>query len=257
MPSSDKPGRIKTTSTVFDIIGSIQDLGGATTSDLVEALGMAKSTVHSHLITLEEEGYLVKEEGEYDIGLKFLDHGIYAQTNRDIARAARPSLEEIALETGEVSYLVVEEHGQGVNLIRETGEQSVTTIDRVGLRTHLHIHAAGKAILAHLPDERVDEIIDEHGLPAVTEETITDPEELFAELAEVREQGFALNDNEAVAGLRSVAVPVLVEGDVRGAVNISGPTNRITDRQFREEFPELLSGATNSIELRLRYSDHD
>jgi DNA-binding IclR family transcriptional regulator len=124
MPSTDKPGRIKTTSTVFDIIRSIQRLGGATTSELVEALGMAKSTVHSHLITLEEEGYLVKEDGNYDIGLAFLDHGIYAQTNHDIARAARPSLEEIALETGEVSYLVVEEHDQGVNLIRETGSRA-------------------------------------------------------------------------------------------------------------------------------------
>jgi DNA-binding IclR family transcriptional regulator len=257
MAPSNKPGRIKTTQTVFDIIESIQKLGGVTTSELAETLGMAKSTAHSHLVTLEEGGYLVKEEGEYDIGLKFLDHGIYAQMNRDIARAARPSLEEIAKETGEVSYLVVEEHGQGVNLIRETGEQSVTTIDRVGLRTHLHIHAAGKAILAHLPKERVNEIIDEHGLPAVTEETISDSDELFTELAEVRKQGFALNDNEAVTGLRSVAVPVLVEGEIQGAVNISGPTNRITDRQFRGEFPELLSGATNSIELRLRYSDHD
>jgi len=185
MPSSDKPGRIKTTSTVFDIIESIQYLGGATTSELVETLGMAKSTVHSHLITLEEEGYLVKDDGEYDLGLKFLDHGIYAQTNRYIAHAARPSLEEIAFETGEVSYLVVEEHGRGVNLIREKGEHSVTTIDRVGLRTYLHIHAAGKAILAHLPDERVEAIIEQHGLSAVTEETITDIDALFEELERI------------------------------------------------------------------------
>lgn len=103
----------------------------------------------------------------------------------------------------------------------------------IGKRVPLHNIAAGKAILAHLSEERVEEIIGQHGLEEWTERTITDREALFSELETIREQEYARNDGETFEGFRAVASPILHEGELLGSIVVSGP---VTD-----------SGASGSI----------
>lgn len=161
----------------------------------------------------------------------------------------------LAEETGELANLLVEEHGKGLYLYRAQGENAVQTDSYIGQRVSLHNTALGHAILAHLPRKRVNEIIDRHGLPATTENTITEPEELFNRLEKVRKEGVAFDDEERVKGLRCVAVPIVSNDEsVEGAISISGPTSRFQDQKFRNVLPEKLEKAANVIELNITYT---
>jgi len=126
---------------------------------------------------------------------------------------------------------------------------------RTGIQRHLHSTAAGKAILAEMPEQRVMDIISEHELPAETEHTITDPDSLVEELDEIREHGIAYNDEESVEGLRAVGVPVRGSNGIAiGALSVSGPSNRLRGEVFREEIPNIMLGHANEVELNIRYS---
>ncbi|ELY50929.1 IclR family transcriptional regulator [Natronolimnohabitans innermongolicus] len=253
MAKGDGPDRrVKTTDTLFEIIEALQSLNGATLAELADELEFAKSTIHSHLATLEHNEYVVRTGDEYELGLKFLEHGMFVKNNRELARLAKPVLEDLADATGEVAWLIVEEHGTAVYLEKAMGERAVQTHASVGGRARLHHLATGKLILAYLPEERVDEIIDRHGLPERTPHTITDPEELRAELEAIREDGIAINDKETVAGLRAIGAPVIDDETIHGAICVSGPANRLTVERCHEEIEPLLLEATNELELKLQ-----
>jgi len=246
--------RIKTAGTIFQLVETLEELNGATCTELANELGIPVSTMHDHLSTLLELEYLVEEDGVYRNGLKFLQRGIAVRNNIPISTIIQPTLDDLADETGEVAWLSVEEHGKIVYLNNAKGSQAVQTHAEIGARAHMHYLAAGKAILAHFPTDRVREIIDRHDLPEATKRTITSSECLFEELEEIREQGFAFNDGERVLGLRAVAAPIFQNSNILGTLGISGPANRMKGERFREEIPEILMGATNELELKLEYS---
>jgi len=245
---------VKTSGTVFRIIECLKRVDGAGVTEVAEEVGIAKSTAHDHLQTLTEMEYLVKDGTTYHIGLKFLDYGHYAKTKLHDPESLRPTLQQVATETGELVWFGVEEYGKAVALEMAAGEQAVRTIDRQGFRTPLHVHATGKAILAALPDARAEAIVDKHGLPPVTDRTITDRDELFAELEEIRERGYAVGRGEAVEGLTSVAAAVESTDRVFGAVTVVGPTHRFGSDRVSEELPETVLGAANALELNITYS---
>lgn len=250
-----KPARlVKTTMTVFDIVETVRKMDGATSKEVAERLDLAVSTVHDHLITLEHLGYLVKEGHEYRIGLQFLNHGTHALDRYDIVQAAQPTLDRLVRECEEFIWLFVEEHGRVVAVDRRSGTNAIPTVDRVGRTLPIHCTAGGKAILAHLPDERVDEIIDRYELPELTENTITDPDELKAELSTIRTRGYALNDEEHIGRIRAVATAVVIDGYPIGSVSIRLPKRRIEGNQQIEETAHLALEAANEIELNL--TDH-
>ncbi|WP_339106188.1 IclR family transcriptional regulator [Haloterrigena salinisoli] len=250
----DSPNRrVKTTDTLFEIIATLQSMDGASLAELANELEFAKSTIHSHLATLESNEYVVRNDNVYELSLKFLEHGMFVKNNRPIARVGNPILEDLADETGEVAWLIVEEHGKAVYLDKAMGEKAVQTHARVGGRAQLHHLATGKLILAYLPDERVEEIIARHGLPELTPNTITDPDELKAELEQIRADGIAINDKETVNGLRAIAAPVLGDDTIYGGISISGPANRLTIDRCHNEIEPLLLEATNELELKLQY----
>ena len=240
----------------FEVVRTLREMGGARVTELAEELDMAPSTAHKYLATLAKERYVVKEGDEYHVGLEFLDLGTYVKNRKKGYRLSIPKVREIAEETGERAQFVVEEYGRGIYVHTEASDaRAVLTDRRAGVHRYLHSSAAGKAILANLPDYRVDEIIDEHGLPAETDQTITDRDELFEELAEISETNVAYNNEESVEGLRAVGVPVRgADGFVLGSLSVSGPSNRLKGPLYREEIPDLLLGHANEIELNIRYS---
>lgn len=255
MTSTSNKG-VKSVDTMFDIVETLRRLNGAGITDVADELGLAKSTVHAHLATLLRHEYVVAEDGEYRIGLKFMDLGIHARDRLPLSSVGKPILDQVAQETEEMGWLVVEEHGQAVYLRKATGKRAVQTHSRVGKRVHLHYPAAGKAILSALPNEVVRDIVDRHGLPPKTDRTITDLDELFAELDRIRERGVAFNEGEELQSIRAVGVPIVFEGEVLGSISVSGPSKRMTGERFRETLPELLLGAANEIELKLAYQQN-
>ena len=251
-PTAQNP--VKSIEVMFTIVEALKDLDGAGVTELAEHLDVPKSTLHNYLATLEQEEYVVKNGTTYHVGIRFLDLGAYARDQIEMFEVAKPELEHLAGETGELANLLVEEHGNGSYLYRTRGEMAVQVKGHVGTRAPLHSTGLGKAILAYLPEERVETIIDEQGLPASTPETITDPEELFAELEAIRDRGFAFDDEERLRGLRCVAAPIQSNDEVVGAISVSGPTKRLRDERFREELPQKLLEVQNVIELNLAYS---
>lgn len=248
-------GRVKTIERMFVITDALKELDGARISEIGEYTDLANSTIHRHLNTLNDMGYVVKEGDVYQVGLGFLDIGEYVRNRKKAYQLAESKVQELAEETDERCQFVVEEHGRGVYVHVETGSHAVETNSRIGKKLYLHSTSVGKAILAHLPDQRVDEIVDEWGLPKQTENTITTREELEAELEQIRERGVAYNREGNIKGLRSVGTPVLgPSNQIIGALSISGPTHRMKGTKYEETMPDLLLGAANELELNLEYS---
>lgn len=254
MGTGDEPTRrVKTTDTVFEIVETLHELDGASLAELARELDFAKSTIHDHLSTLQAKEYVSRSGDEYSLSLKFLYHGMFAKNRLEISRVGQTVIEELAEQTGEVAWVIVEEHGRAIYLNKAMGERAVQTHAVIGGRGYLHHLASGKTIMAYLPDERVDEIIERHGLPELTPHTVTDRDELEAEFERIEEERIAINDKETVRGLRAAAAPVLKDDQIAGAVTVSGPASRITKERCYDEIKPLLLEAVNEIELRLQY----
>ncbi len=249
-----KTNTIGTVELSFEILEIIKEKEKVGVTEVAEVLDCPKSTAHSHLSTLEQNGYLVCNNGEYQLGLRFLDFGENARNRKRIYKEGKLEAEKLAKDTGELSSILVEEHGRGVFLCRPEGTNAVQLDSYDGYRIHLHTTAAGKAILAYKTREEIEAIIDRHGLPHRTENTIVEPEELFSHLEQIRERGIAFDDEERLRGLRCVAAPVRNSDDnVVATVSLAGPTSRLQKEVFNEEFPSLVKSAANVIELGVKY----
>lgn len=253
VPENTDRRKIKTTGTLFEIIEQLQAQDGARITDLAEELRFSPGTIHTHLSTLEELEYVCKRGEEYHLSLRFLDSGIHARDNIGLVHPAREPLKRVSRNTEEVVWLFTEEHGYAVFLYREMGDAAVQTYGRVGKHQPFHTVAGGKVIMAHRPQEYVDKMIEKHGLPAVTANTITDRDHLYDELDTIRERGYGFNDEEATTGLRAVSAPIFNGETVIGGISVSGPAHRLKGQKFNQELPDELLGAANSIELKLEY----
>jgi len=258
--TDDSPGRtLKTVNTAVDVIEGLTELEGAGVTELADHLDLSKAVVHSYLATLRENRLVVKRGSQYELGLRFVTKGEYVKHHDPLYNAGKGPTDELAAKTGEYAHLMAEEHGRGIHLYKARGEQAVgQEYHQLNLERpyYLHHSSIGKAVLAFLPEEQIQSIIDEYGLPERTENTITDSDELFDELAEIRDRGYAVNNEEEMVGLRAVGAPVRgTDGQVIGAVSVSGPVRRIEDETFEETLPEQVMEAANIIELNIETSN--
>ncbi|MFC6766600.1 IclR family transcriptional regulator [Natrinema soli] len=247
--------RSKTTETSLDIVDVIRELEGATIAELSEHMGLSESTVHRHLVSLQEYGYVVKDEDRYHVGLRFLTLGGYAQQRVTAYPMIKEKVDQLAEKTGERAQCIVEENGRRVYLYTEVGESAVQTGAHIGRRGPLHVSAAGKAILAMLPDERVDEIVDTYGLSGGTRNSISTRAELAETLRAVRDRGYGLNKQETTEGVNAIGAPIMNnDEEVIGALSVSGPANRLKEEQLVETVSEEVLAATNEVELHIAHS---
>lgn len=247
---------IQSDEVLFDIIEHLEREGAVGVTELAGAVDRTKSTVHAHLASLANRGYVVNTNGKYRLGLRFFDLGVRVRNEIDLYHVASPKLVEMAAQSEENARCIVEENGLGTFVAGAAGKHSVSTDARVGTQTTLHCISGGKAILAHLPEHRVRAIVDRHGLPKRTENTITDLDALLSELATIREDGFAINHGESIDGIHAVSAPVRdVDGGVAGAVSVSGAANRLPVERCRTEIADLIVATANEIELDLTYSE--
>lgn len=248
---SDSPRLIQSVETSFAIIETLQEQEGAGITELARELDLSKTAVYHHVMSLKELGYVVRDGNAYKLSLRFLNLGKYIQINNDLYEEGKPVVDELADRSREKSHLTIEENGRLVYLYKAEAEEAVGRQFPVGERDYLHHSAAGKAILAHLPEEQTETIIEESGLPSRTENTITDGDELREELARVRENGYAINDEEEIRGIKAVAAPVMGEsGAVIASVSVSGPATRL-DGQTQRELSEMVQEAANILQIRL------
>lgn len=246
---------MKTIDKTVQILDALVKTNGARIAELSRQLDMPESTVHSHLKSLSQHGFVQNKGGIYVLGLKFLYYGGDVLHNSPEYEQIREKVIFLAEKTKERAQFITEQDGRGIYLHVETKSNEAVQADvRMGKIVDLHTTAAGKGILAYLPENTVESIIDRYDLEAQTENTITDKEALFAELEEIREQGYSINDEERIKKQRAVGTPVLDgSGRVVGAFSVSGPTHRMSGDRFKKEIPNLLLGTANEVELNLKY----
>jgi DNA-binding IclR family transcriptional regulator len=162
-------------------------------------------------------------------------------------------LDDIAADTGETTWLTTYENGRLMYLDGTDPNAEINVNTLIGSWEHMHTNSGGKAMLAHLDQEEIDAIIDRHGLPEMTEKTITDRDTLDDELQRVRDQGYALNLGEGLREMHAVAVPLISQDTVVGALAIAGPTYRVTQERCEGELFERLRAAADDIGLSLVY----
>lgn len=255
MKCDDIPKRwSKVTGTVFDIIEALDELDEASVTKLANRLDLAASTVHNHLGALQRLNYVVKEEGKYRLGLRFLNTGMSVRNKMALARISQSVVDDLARETGEAAWASTLENDWVYFICNARGDDAIQAYGDLGARRRPHAIAAGKVILAHLPEETVLGIIDRTGMPAYTENTITSRTDLFEEFESIRERGFALNRGERLDGGRAVACAILQDDKPLGAIGVSGPAHRFQGDRFIEELPNAVSGGKNIIELELSSS---
>jgi DNA-binding IclR family transcriptional regulator len=254
MTDTRENGTLRTPALTFDVVDCLLELGGGRVEEVSDRMDIAPSTAHRHLRTLIETGYAVKDGDEYDVSLKFLTIGGYARSQVDYFDLVKATVDKLAEETAERAQFEVPEEGERVFIFTSTGKNAVRAEAKIGRRGPLHCSAAGKAILSHFDEDAIHALIDEQGLPAITEDTITDRDTLLEEIEVIREENIAFNRQESTDGLHAVASPVLTpQNRIYGALSVSGPSHRLDGEVFESKYPDIVRGLAHELVLNMRY----
>jgi DNA-binding IclR family transcriptional regulator len=233
------------------ILETLHREGPITITEVADTLDRSPSNVLAHLTTLREQEFVVKEEQQYRPGLRYFEIGEMVKHSYGLFTHGRDAADELAEETGEYVWLMVEEYGNGYYLYKSGGERAVETgAYTIGSSWHLNTIAGGKAVLAHMDETEVDEILDKHGFGSMTDNSITDRAELKEELDTIREDGIAYDFEEAAIGIRSIAAPVFGVDGMIGAIAISGPPSRIEGERLAETLPRALHEKADIIRVK-------
>ena len=226
---------------------------GLTLSELVQKVGLAPSTTHRLLTTLQD-GQYVRFESErnlWSVGLQAFVVGSAFARSRDLVLTARPFMRQLMEQSGETVNLAIEDDGQAVYMAQVECCQAMRAITHPGGRVPLHCSGVGKALLAAMPKSEVTRILRERGMLRLTPKTINSPAKLRQELDRSRALGYAMDDEEHAVGLRCVAAPIYDEwGRALGGLSLSGPMARVTDARFAA-LGAMVAEMAGKITLRI------
>jgi DNA-binding IclR family transcriptional regulator len=214
-------------------------------SDLAKRLGLAKSTVHRLASTLLEQGMLEQNpgDGKYHLGLALFELGTMVRRKMDFTAEARPFLRTLMEKTGETVHLAILDHDSILYVITHESKQALRMGSKVGTRAPVHSTAVGKVLLASRPEDEIERIV-ARGLSRSTPSTLVDAKSLRRELAVVKAQGYAVDDEESEIGLRAIAAPIRnYSGDVIAAISIAGPVHRMAKKTLLSWTRELVEAA--------------
>jgi DNA-binding IclR family transcriptional regulator len=202
----------------------IVDGGRSSVSAIARASGMPVATAHRQVATLAAQGYLATtSSGGYMAGPRLAGLLHRLDVKEIIANASARFLDGLARELSTVVQLGTLEQDM-VTYRAKAGPGSANLFTKVGMQLEAYCSAMGKVLLAHLPEAELDAYLAVGSFPALTERTITDPEQLRAELLAVRAIGYAVDNEEIAAGLTCLAVPVrMSDGNVIAAMSASFP----------------------------------
>ncbi len=242
--------RIKSLEKAFDILDCFRetqvDWG---VSELAKELNIPKSTIASLLKTMVDCGYLRQDERtkKYHLGLRVLELGFVARIDMQVRKYALPILEELQRATEEIVYLTVPRYGEVLYLETVYPSQRQVRYSDVGRLGPMHCTGVGKAMMAYMPDEYVEQIAAVKGLQKFTSNTITTVEDLKAELARTRERGYAIDNGEHDRNIGCVAIPLVDDDGLAVAgVSVSGPVLRFGP-EVQQKYAELTMEAVTSL----------
>jgi DNA-binding IclR family transcriptional regulator len=215
---------------------------GLTLPDLVEQSGLAKSSVHYLLVTLERRGYVHRNEkaGRYQLGMKLFSLANSALNGLGLRQKSAPHLAALRMKTGLTVHFAILEQNEAVPISKHDGQTGPKLATWVGKRMDLHCTGLGKALIAFLPVAEVDKIIQARGLGRHNENTISNPKRFREELERVARVGYALDDEEDELGMRCIGAPVFGRsGRPVAAVSVAGTTSEIVSENIASLVAEL------------------
>lgn len=232
--------KVQSVDRTLDVLESLASRRGATgISELAQLVGLHVSTVHRLLATLVDRGYVRQdpESSRYHLGSRIFMLASAADLHLDLRLVARPYLERLMRTSGETANLVTTSDHEVVYLDQVASMHLVKMFTAPGMRAPLYCTGTGKLLLAHKPHAVLESVLN-GPLKRFTPKTIVSRAVLEAELATIRKNGFAVDDEEMEEGVRCLAVPIF---DRRrqcvGALSISGPTTRLTPERVAKLAP--------------------
>lgn len=254
--NGDTKSTVKSNETLFQIVELLGDHDELGVTEIAEQVEMSKSAVYKHLHTLHAHGYVENYCGRYRLGFKFLTLGGKARAHNPVCRYARQVVHDLSTETQKNTSFIVKDGDYGVIACISEDRYGLRRTVPLGDRYPLHQNAAGKAMLASLPDDEVEAILSRVELDDRTENTITDREQLFEELDTIREQGYATSESERIQGVQAIAAVVSDSvADTVGAISLAGAAHKLMKRQIEDRYADVVLEKANEIELRLQYRD--
>ena len=229
--------------------------GGLSLLELSGMLDYPKSTVHHILDTLLPHNYILRdpETRKYSLGFKFLEIGRRILDNMDIRRIAHKYLRELHDECREAVHLAILRNGKVIYVDKVDTPGGLSLATYVGFATDPHAAAGGKVLLSELTSREIMSIYREKSLKAYGKNTITDPDLLLEELKRVRDQGYAVDDEEYYEGVRCVAAPVRAGGEIVAALSVTGSIFTMTMEKINGEFKELVMKKAEEISSQMRW----
>ena len=220
---------------LLDVVSHANPHLGLSLSEISKSLKASKSTAHRYLQTLERLGVIERNERDnYHLGWKMLNLAGDYLNNLDLPNLADPYMRDLSKKTQETVHLSVPTNNEVIYIGKVNSPHSIQMVARIGITMPMHCTSLGKSILAYLPDDQVNEII-QQGLPVKTPNTITSPENLRNNLEQVRLMGYAVDDVENEEGVRCIGAPVFnFSQHVIAGISISGPDNRITSERIQK-----------------------
>jgi DNA-binding IclR family transcriptional regulator len=245
---------VTTVETAIKLLQTLAENNAMNLTELANATGFAESTTHRHLATLVDTGLVIRDGNTYRLSFWFLDVGTRRQHSHPLYIVGQEYVDDLASETGERVWLSTIENGRSVSLYWASDRSQLRQHSRIGTRHHLHVSSVGKAMLAELSDSAIEDLIEKHGLPARTTQTISDREKLFEELEMIRDLGYAVSSGETVDGMDAVAVSISDEvTGILGAMGIGCSSSRM-DTDLVQEFADKLQQTADEMAIRTRFS---
>lgn len=207
-----------------------------TITEIHKKLNISKSTVFTTLTVLESYDFVKKnDKGYYDIGFKLYQLGMKYVSNIDLIKIARPYLKRLMEETGFTVHLGILDEGEVLFVDKVEPNTFIKFSTFPGMRSALHISSLGKAICAFLDEAELDKLISSKGLGKYTPKTITNIDQFKNELKHIRENGYAVEDEEGELGVRCIGAP-LFSKDSRpvAAISVTSVTSELTDELYTQ-----------------------
>jgi IclR family pca regulon transcriptional regulator len=216
-----------------------------TIANISQKTGIPRAAVRRCLHTLRELGYVDAELNNFSLRPKVLTLGYSYLSSTPLTVSAQPYLNDISRTLNESSSMAVLEDGEVLYVARAATARVMSVALNTGSRLPAYCTSLGRVMLAHLPPAELEQYLARTKLRAMTENTVVNQKRLREILADVRRDGYAINDEELELGLRSIAVPVRgASGQVLAALNVGAQAARVSVRQLEKEFlPVLLRGA--------------
>jgi DNA-binding IclR family transcriptional regulator len=262
-PNESKPNNLVQTieriSVILDILG--QNPQGISIRDLSSKVSLPKGTTHRLLSSLSYLGYVRQDPKtrNYLLGFKLVELGNILLGQLDLRKEAAPFLNDLAERTKETVHMVILDRNEVVYIDKVEGDHNPSGLrmaSRIGLRNPAYSSAVGKVLLSHFPDEELNQFFKGKGLTKRTENTITDMTQLKEHLKMVRNQGYAIDDEENEKGVRCVGAPIYNEaGNAFAAISISGPAFRVTKKMAQEILKKEVMETALKISQRLGYRE--